>query len=336
MTTQVSAATGPAPGPGRPRRRLRLGSVEVVAIGVVLVVIGQRFVVDAIDDAPALATWATIFVSICIQALPFLVLGVVLSAALMAFVPPSVIARALPRSPALSVPMAGAAGAVLPGCECASVPVAGSLVARGVAPAAAFAFLLAAPAINPVVLVATAVAFPGKPEVVLARLIASLAAAIVMGWLWARFGKAEWLRPPRRPSSGEGKLAVFRDSAQHDLLHAGGFLVVGGLLAATMNVVVPRSWLDAVADQPVISVLALAGLAVILAICSEADAFVAASLSQFSMTSRLAFLVVGPMVDVKLIALQAGTFGRSFAVRFAPVTFVVAVTSAVLTAWWLL
>ena len=71
-------------------------------------------------------------------------------------------------------------------------------------------------------------------------------------------------------------------------------------------------------------------------ICSEADAFVAASLTQFSLGARLTFLVVGPMVDVKLIALQAGTFGRAFAVRFAPLTFVVAVISSVLIGWWLL
>jgi uncharacterized membrane protein YraQ (UPF0718 family) len=73
-----------------------------------------------------------------------------------------------------------------------------------------------------------------------------------------------------------------------------------------------------------------------MAICSEADAFVAASLTQFSLTARLAFMVVGPMVDVKLIALQAGTFGRPFAQRFAPLTFVVALGSSVLVGWWLL
>ena len=122
---------------------------------------------------------------------------------------------------------------------------------------------------------------------------------------------------------------AFRISARHDFLHAGGFLVVGGLTAATLNVVVPRAVLDAVAARPWLSVLALAGLAVALAICSEADAFVAASLTQFSLTSRLAFLVVGPMVDVKLIALQAGTFGRRFVLRFVPLTLVVAVGSAV-------
>src|SRR3712207_9403620 len=79
------------------------------------------------------------------------------------------------------------------------------------------------------------------------------------------------------------------------------------------------------AGSAVLSVLVLAVLAVLLSICSEADAFVAASLSQFSLTSRLVFLVVGPMVDLKLISMQTGVFGRRFASRFAPATFVVAV-----------
>jgi uncharacterized membrane protein YraQ (UPF0718 family) len=91
-----------------------------------------------------------------------------------------------------------------------------------------------------------------------------------------------------------------------------------------------------VADSGALSVLALAGLAVLMAICSEADAFVAASLTQFSLTSPLAFMVVGPMVDVKLIALQAGTFGSRFAIRFAPLTLAAAVGSSILVGWWLL
>jgi uncharacterized membrane protein YraQ (UPF0718 family) len=95
-----------------------------------------------------------------------------------------------------------------------------------------------------------------------------------------------------------------------------------------MNVAVPPSWLHTVAGLPVVSVLALALLAVVLSICSEADAFVAASLTQFSLTARLAFLVVGPMVDLKLFAMQAGAFGRRFAIRFAPATFTVAVLAA--------
>ena len=96
-----------------------------------------------------------------------------------------------------------------------------------------------------------------------------------------------------------------------------------------LNVTVPPRWLEAVADSRFFSVIALALLAVLLSICSEADAFVAASLSQFSLTARLAFLVVGPMVDLKLFAMQVGSFGPRFAVRFAPATFVVGVLVAV-------
>jgi uncharacterized protein len=279
----------------------------------------------------ALQTWTTIFVAIVLQAVPFLVLGVVLSAAISAFVPEGAINRALPRRPALAVPVAGLAGVALPGCECASVPVAGRMIAGGVTAPAALAFLLSAPAVNPVVLVATAVAFPQTPMIVLARLVASLALAMVMGWLWARFGRPEWLRPPRHVhAEGGSRGQRFRLTAQHDFLQAGGFLAVGAMFAATLNVAIDPNWSSAVASDPVVSVLVLGLLAVLLSVCSEADAFVVAGLTGFSLTAKLAFMVVGPAVDLKLVALQAGTFGRRFAVRFAPVTFVVAVALSVL------
>ena len=322
--------------PAKESKGYRPGSLEILAIGLVLLIVGQRWLVGFFDN-PALQTGATIFVSIIVQALPFLVLGVVLSGAIAAFVPASFWKKALPKNPALAVPVAGCAGAVLPGCECASVPVANGLMSRGVAPAAALAFLLSAPAINPIVLASTFVAFPGEPMMVVARFVASLATAVIMGWLWLRFGKTEWLRiGPRDHLVGSNSWHTFRLTASHDFLHAGGFLVIGGLFAAALNVVVPQQWLSAVADQPILSVLVLAGLAVLLSICSEADAFVAASLTEFSLTAKLAFLVVGPMVDLKLISLQAGTFSSKFATRFAPTTFVLAVIFSLLVGWWLL
>jgi uncharacterized protein len=108
------------------------------------------------------------------------------------------------------------------------------------------------------------------------------------------------------------------------------------MAAASLQVAVPRSVLDAVAGHQVLAVVALAGLAVVLAICSEADAFVAASLSQFSLTARLVFMVVGPVVDLKLVALQTGVFGRRFTLRFAPLTLAVAIISGCVVGWWLL
>ncbi|MGW1811354.1 permease [Streptomyces sp. NPDC002078] len=316
-------------------RRIRpwpLGAALVIALGAValLVLAGTRWV-----NQPAVQAWRTVCLAITVQALPFLLLGTVLSGAINAFAPADLFTKVLPKRPALAVPVAGAAGAVLPGCECASVPVAHSLIRRGATPAAAFAFLLSAPAINPVVLTATAVAFPGNPAMVAARLLASLGTAAVMGWLWLWLGKEKWLRPVLRHRHtghrpGHSRLREFRLGFQHDFLHAGGFLVLGAMAAATFNVAVPRSVLDAFSGSPWLSVLFLAGLAVLLAVCSEADAFVAASLTGFSPAARLAFMVVGPMVDLKLIALQAGTFGRAFAWRFSTATTLVAVAASVL------
>ncbi|HEX8627436.1 MAG TPA: permease [Catenuloplanes sp.] len=309
--------------------RGRVGSVEVLAVLLVLLVIFRNPLAGLISGA-RLQTWTTVFVSVMVQAVPFLVFGVALSAIIAVFVPRSFWARALPRHPALAVPVASCAGVVLPGCECGAVPIAGSLIRQGVTPAAAFAFLLAAPAINPIVLTATAVAFPKNPEMVVGRGVASLIVAMIMGWLWLRLGRAEWIRLPHRPDlEGVSKGRAFWSACRHDIVHAGGFLVLGAMAAATINVLVPEAWLQTLADNPVLSVLALAVLAVLLSICSEADAFVAASLSQFSLTSRLVFLVVGPMVDLKLISMQAGVFGRRFALRFPPVTFAVAVLVAV-------
>jgi uncharacterized protein len=314
----------------------REAGIAVVLLVIVAAAALRPLLQDLLDQR-AIAHWATIFVAIAIQALPFLVLGVTISAAIAALVPAGTLPRLLPEQPALAVPVAAAAGAALPGCECGSVPIAGRLVAQGAPAAAALTFLLSAPAINPVVLVATAVAFPSRPEVVAARLLASLLASVVIGLVWARFGRDELLERARRRHSRAGSpLAVLAATAQHDLLHAGGFLIVGAATAATLQTAVPRGILDAVAGSGPLAALALGGLAVVMAICSEADAFIAASLTQFSLSSRLAFMVVGPMVDVKLIALQAGTFSGRFALRFAPLTFAVAIVSAILVGWWLL
>jgi uncharacterized protein len=315
------------------RDRTALAFVALVVVAAAAL----RPLLERLLDQPAIAHWATIFVAIAVQAMPFLALGVVVSGAVAAFVPKGLLPRLLPKQPALAVPVAAVAGAALPGCECGSVPIARRLVGHGVRPAAALTFLLSAPAINPVVLVATAVAFPGRPQVVAARAVASLIAAVAVGLMWTAFGRDELLERARRRHEHEGRpLGVFAATAQHDFIQAGGFLIIGAATAATLQTAVPRSILDAVSGAGPLALLALAALAVVMAICSEADAFVAASLTQFSLSARLAFMVVGPMVDVKLIALQAGTFGGRFAVRFAPLTFAAAIASSALVAWWLL
>lgn len=284
----------------------------------------------AIYDSTALSTAGTVFAGIFVQALPFLALGVLLSALIAAFVTSEQLSRWLPRRPSAAVLTAAVSGAALPGCECGSVPLARRLFGKGAIGAAALTFMLAAPAINPIVVVSTVVAFPGQPQMVLARVGASLMTAIIMGLLWSRWGRTEWItrRLARAADDHGSRWHAFAEAARHDFIAAASYLVVGAAAAAALHVIVPPSVYEHLAGQLLLGVLVMAVLAVVLALCSEGDAFVAASLTMIPLVPRLVFLVVGPAIDIKLFAMQSGMFGRAFAMRFAPATFVVATVVA--------
>ena len=304
--------------------------MEVLLTSLIALALSAGAMSAFVAGNPSLAVAATVFCGVFIQALPFLVLGVVVSGLIAAFVSADRLARWLPRRPAMAVAVAGVGGAALPGCECGSVPVARRLFGEGATGAAALTFMLSAPAINPVVLVATAVAFPGEPAMVLARCVASLITAVTMGLAWQRWGRAEWVtrRLPTPHHSGASRWATFTEAARHDFLQAGSYLVLGAAAAGALRVVVPPWVFEHLAGHLILGVLTMALLAVVLALCSEADAFVAASLTMLPLLPRLVFLVVGPAIDVKLSAMQAGMFGRPFAIRFGPATFVVATVVA--------
>ncbi|MEV0672828.1 permease [Mycobacterium sp. NPDC050441] len=304
--------------------------MQILVFGIIALALAGNTLRAFVEGTPDVATAATVFCGVFVQALPFLALGVVISGLIAVFATPDRLARWLPRRTGAAILAAGVSGAALPGCECGSVPVARRLFGDGsqggAVGAAALTFMLAAPAINPVVLVATAVAFPGHPQMVAARCVASLLTALIMGALWARFGRPGWItRHLPKPHHGAGsRWAVFTEAARHDFLSAASYLVVGAAAAAALHVLVPTWVYEHLAGQVVLGVITMALLAVVLALCSEADAFVAASLTMLPLLPRLVFLVVGPAVDIKLFAMQAGMFGRAFAIRFAPATFVVA------------
>ncbi|BDX33343.1 permease [Mycobacterium antarcticum] len=317
-------------------RQRRVGSMEILVAGLLVLAVLGGTVRGFVVGNPDVATAATVFCGVFVQALPFLALGVVISGLIAAYVSPDRLARWLPRRTGVAILTAGVGGAALPGCECGAVPVARRLFgdADGSAGsrqgAAALTFMLAAPAINPVVLVSTAVAFPGEPAMIGARFTASLLTAVIMGAVWSRWGRAEWItrKLPRAHHDDGSKWTVFTEAARHDFLQAASYLVLGAATAAALHVLVPPAVYEHLAGQMLLGILTMALLAFVLALCSEADAFVAASLTMLPLLPRLVFLVVGPAVDVKLFAMQAGMFGRAFATRFAPTTFVVATVVA--------
>lgn len=314
----------------------------VVVFAVLLAAVPLQRVLGRWVEADVFQAWATVFLAIIVQSIPFLVLGVVLSGLISVLLSERLVSRLLPSNPLLAVPVAGLAGVGLPTCECAAVPVANALGRRGVPPAVALTFLLAAPAVNPAVIVSTAVAFQGRTDMVVARFLASMLVAVLIGWVYvAATRRLPALRLPRiggqaHVHDGEGRVGRFVGAAWHDLLPAAGFLAVGAVIAASINVLVPIEVVEAVADRWLVAILVLAAFAFLVALCSEADAFIAVSLTAFSDTAKLVFLVVGPAMDVKLAAMEAGQFGRGFAVQFVPLVLVVATTVAGLVGWVLL
>jgi uncharacterized membrane protein YraQ (UPF0718 family) len=269
--------------------------------------------------------------SLLIEAIPFVLLGAVVSAAIEVFVPVRVFERlaGLPRP--LQLPAAGVAGMAFPVCECGSVPVARRLAAKGLSPAAAVTFMLAAPVLNPVVVVSTVVAYRGRETLwpmVLGRVGLGMVAAIAVGWVFSAKRPGELLRG--RPAQERDDLrdhdsrpAAFFGHLASDFVFMARYLVIGALVAALLQTLVPQSLIGSVADAPVVSLVAMMALAFVLSLCSESDAFVAASFVQFGVGAQLAFLVFGPMVDTKLGVLYSATFTRGFVRTVALVVGVV-------------
>jgi uncharacterized membrane protein YraQ (UPF0718 family) len=286
-------------------------------------------------------TFFVIFGSLLIQALPFVLIGALASAAIEVFVPISALERLADLPRPLQLPAAGLAGIAFPICECGSVPVARRLAAKGLAPSAAVTFMLAAPVVNPVVIASTFVAFRARSTLwtmVLGRFWIGLLVAIVVGWVIGDRSKDELLRPradeePPEPlalGAPEPKWKSFFVHLGNDFLFMGRFLLLGATLAALVQTFLPASVIDSVARIPVVSLIVMMGLAFVLSLCSESDAFIAASFTPFGPSAQLAFLVFGPMVDFKLAALYMGTFRRGF---LRTLLIAVAATTLVATMW---
>jgi uncharacterized protein len=222
----------------------------------------------------------------------------------------------------------------MPVCECGSVPVARRLIVRGVHPAAGVAFMLAAPVINPVVLFSTWVAYHGRNqlEMVLGRATLGLLVAIVVGTIVARKGVPlrGGVHAHEHHHHEGARVRGFVDHLAADLLLMGKFIVLGAALAAAMQTIVPQSVFTGALTTPVFGALIMIALAFVLSLCSEADAFVAVSFIQFPLSSQLAFLAAGPVLDTKLAMLYGGTFGRGFVLRIAAVIVPVVLAGSLL------
>ena len=287
---------------GRPGTSAPLATA-IFALLVGVIVLGRLVQIGELDRVQ---TFLVIGTSIAVEALPFVLLGAAVSAAIEVFVPERWFA-AIARLPlALQVPAVALGGLAMPVCECGSVPVARRLIVRGVHPAAGIAFMLAAPVINPVVLFSTAVAYQGRGAMtmVLGRFALGMVVALVAGALIARSGAGKLVENARSHDPAQGhdhhahahasRARGFVDHLAADLLLMGKFIVLGAALAAAMQTIVPQSIFTGIVTTPFVGALIMIVLAFFLSLCSEADAFVAVSFIQFPIGPQLAFLTAGP------------------------------------------
>jgi len=304
---------------GRRMSPLTLWVALCAALGAVAV---ARFA--GIGRSALVENFVIVFTSIVVEALPFILLGALVSAAIEVYVPERIFAKVARLPLVLQLPGAALGGFAFPVCECGSVPVARRLIARGVHPAAGLAFMFASPILNPVVLASTVIAYRGLGlsfEMATGRVALGLVLGIVAGWAIGTEQAGELLRPrPEEEALPAGgatgpRGARFADHLSGDFLFMGSFVVAGAALAAALQTVVPQSLVAGVARTPLIGSLALMGIAFVLSLCSEADAFVAVSFTQFPIGAQLAFLVFGPVIDIKLSLLYSATFRRRFVAR---------------------
>ncbi|WP_445293312.1 permease [Cohnella sp. 56] len=272
------------------------------------------------------------------EAIPFVLIGVLVSGVIQTFVTEAWIARIMPRNMLLRTCFGCGIGLLFPSCECGIVPITRRLVMKGMPLNAGVAFMLSGPIVNPIVLFATFIAFGNDWRMVgiragLAIAVAfcvSLAVALIFRGPQLRQAGAEAHAPsapvaaalepglapalPPKPSAGARLSSVIAHGID-EFFDVGKYLVIGALLAAAMQTYIPTSYLLELGSDPLKASLVMLVLAFVMSVCSEADAFIASSFrSSFTVGSLSAFMVFGPMIDIKNTLMLLGAFRTRFVV----------------------
>lgn len=285
-----------------------------------------------------LKEFATIFISIVLEAIPFIILGSLISALIQVFISEERISRILPKNKFIGVIGASLMGIFFPVCECAIVPIARRLIKKGVPLSMAITFMISVPIVNPIVLLSTYYAFQDKPAMVLIRGGFGLLSSIVIGLL---IGVLEEGKNPLKEQLefyNEGcacgydhkslkfkpKFIEVIEHTTYELYDIGKYLIIGAMISAAFNTIVSRNIVTSIGQHGIYSIIVMMIMAYIISLCSEADAFIARTfLGQFTTGAIAAFLILGPMIDIKNTLLLLGGFKKSFVIKLMFVIFAV-------------
>lgn len=294
---------------------------------------------------------SVIFLSIVIEALPFVLLGCLISGALQVFLTPERVTKILPKNKLASITVGCGLGVFFPSCECGIVPIVNQFVKKDVPVYTAFAFMLTAPIINPIVIFSTFIAFGNSAKFAFLRVVGSLIVAMVVGIWLAYFNQHTVLKQkliatpdtdahhghahhhhPHDQTQGKGQqIKALLQHSLDEFFDTGRYLIIGGLIASAMQTYLPTGMMLTLGSTKFLAVLVMLLLALTLSLCSEADAFIGSSLlSLFGAGPVVGFLVFGPMVDIKNLLMMKRYFsGRFIASLVALVAVVVSIYASV-------
>lgn len=303
-----------------------------------------------------------LFLSIILEGAPFILLGTLISGFIDAYLPPGLIDRWLPKNKVLAVLLSGLLGAVFPVCECAIVPVIRRLIRKGLPVSCAITYMLSAPIINPIVVVSTMKAFStsvgqfslreteaavayGPLFMTSSRLMIAFLVTVAVGLVVLRFRTHSILKPgviPRHDAGdddgnvggatpGTDRLVLAMRTTMRDFIETAMYFTIGVAITSVFKAYVTEDLILLFNQSEVTGIGLMMVLAFVLSLCSTSDAFIAANFP-VPQSAKLAFLVFGPMMDVKLVFMYLSVFKSRFVATLAIALFVVI---GVLSYFWI-
>jgi uncharacterized membrane protein YraQ (UPF0718 family) len=290
---------------------------------------GANLYVEEVKD------FASIFTSIVLEAIPFIILGSLVSAIIQTCISEELITKIIPKASILGYLGAALIGLVFPICECGIVPVTRRLIKKGVPVGVGITFMLSVPIVNPVVIMSTYYAFYDKRAMVMLRIVGGFVAAILIGIIVNALEKDKRYLIKDFIDNGDycncgcnnlylgnqNKLITIIEHANREFLDIMGYLIFGAFISSAFQVVVSYGGFNFISNNKIFGIIIMMFLGFFLSLCSEADAFVGKSfLGNYSFSGVLAFLLLGPMLDLKNLIMIIGTFKKSFVLKLSLIT----------------
>lgn len=280
--------------------------------------------------------FSIVFSSIVIEALPFILIGAVLASFMQVYISNNIFNKIISKNKLLGSIQAGIIGVFLPVCECATVPITKGLLNKKVPLNVAITYMLAAPIVNPLVILSTYYAFDGNIKVVLLRVGVGFFIAVIAGLLMLCLSRENNIFIDNGEGELQGKClcgcSEIDDNSSKpirllkhtslEFYEIGKYFIVGATLASIFQTFVPRDIIFYFENSAVLSIIILMAFSFLISLCSEADAFVASTfMNRFSLGSITGFLIIGPMIDLKNTIMLFSIFKKSFVIKLLFVVF---------------